>query len=217
MLEIIEAAPHVFSDGSAGFGSAEHIRQRSYGREDVRNRVRIGGVGRDSQFFERMNRIEAVERFSDEDKIRVEGSNYFHAWVDAASYFRLFLRICGIVALIGVAYEAILETEGVEGFGQVGREGNDAANRLRDAHAAASFIDNFTESGGLGGRVVCTLRVRRRCGARENGQQREDFGTKARRQQLFQNPPTIPASSSPNKKAPRDAQGLPASPFLAKS
>lgn len=164
MLEVIEAPLHVFGNGSASIRNTEHARQRFHGREDVRDGVRIGGVGRDSQFFQRMNRFKAIIRFSDEDEIRVKRGDHFHTGVNATANFGFLLGVRRIVALVGVADETLLEAERINGFRQVGSERNNAANRLRDANGAAGFIDDFAKSGRFGGRVRRTLRVRGRRG-----------------------------------------------------
>jgi len=217
MLEIIKAMLHFVGERNAGFGNAEHVRQSFYGGEDIRNGVRIGGVGGNSEFIERLRCFQAIEGFGGENQIGVERSNHFQAGIDSAADSGFFLGVGWVVAVVGVANEAILKAEGVDGFGQAGRERNDAANRLRDANGAAGFIDDFAKGGRFGGKVSGTLRVRRRRCTSKNGQNSNSCRVKARRQQLFQNSPTISArNSSRNKKAPRDAPGLPASPFLAK-
>ena len=89
----------------------------------------------------------------------MEGSNDFQARVDAAADFGFLLGVRGVVTVVGVANEAVLQAEGVDGFGQAGRQGNDTANRLRDANVATGLVNDFAKSGRLRGNVRCTLRA----------------------------------------------------------
>lgn len=112
--------------------------------------MRIGGVRRDSQLGERLGCFEAVE-FGDENKIGMEGRDDFQAGINRVADFRFFLRVGRIVAVGGVADEAILQAKRVNGFRGAGRQGNDAPNRLRNANGAAEFIDYLVEGRRLGG------------------------------------------------------------------
>ena len=114
----------------------------------------------------------------------------------------------------------ILEAERVDGFGEAGRQGNDAANRLRDANPPAGFIDDFAKSGRLGRRrSVGALRARSGSSAGKNDQGCASHGTKTRRRQILQTVPHDSGEHLPQKRRqPRETpRGLPAALFLAKS
>ena len=84
----------------------------------------------------------------------MQGGNLFQAGVDRAADFGFLLGVGRVIAIVGVADEAVLEAERVDGFRQTRREGNDTANRLRNPDGAAGFVNNFAEkwSGGGGRR-----------------------------------------------------------------
>ena len=69
LLESGEAMLHLLGNQGAGFGDAEHVSQGLYGRDDVRDGVRVSGVGGNPQLVERLRRFEAIERFGDENEI----------------------------------------------------------------------------------------------------------------------------------------------------
>src|ERR1035438_1418386 len=75
----------------------------------------------------------------------MEGGDGLDAGIDDAADFRFVLGVFGEVAIVGVAHETILQAQGVEGFGQVGGERNDAADGLRDADGSAHFVGDFAE------------------------------------------------------------------------
>jgi len=219
LLEIVETMLHFLGNRDADLRDTEHNGQCLYRRDDIRDGVRIGGVGGDSQSVERLHRFEAIEGFGDENKIRMEGSNHLQARVDSAADLGLFLCVGRVVAIFGVTHEAILQAERVDGFRQAGSQGNDAANRLRDANAATRLIDDFAKSGRLGGRRSGgALRACWSSSAGKNDQGCASHGMKTRERQFLQTVPHDSGEIFPkNEKAPRDARGLPASPFLAKS
>ena len=75
----------------------------------------------------------------------------FQAGVDGAADFGFFLGVGREIAVVGVSDETILETESVEGLGEVGGERDDAVDGLRDANGAAGFVGDFAEGGGRRG------------------------------------------------------------------
>jgi hypothetical protein len=89
----------------------------------------------------------------------MEGSNDFQARVDAAADFGFLQGVRGVVTVVGVANESILQAECIDCFRQAGRQGDYAVNRLRDANDAAGLIYDFAESGRLSGEVRCALRA----------------------------------------------------------
>src|SRR5690242_4545213 len=137
----------------------------------------------------------------------MEGSNDFQARVDAAADFGFFLCIGRVVAVVGVAHESILQAEGVDGFGQAGRQGNYAANGLRDANGAAGLIYDFAERERLWRRSCSALRVRWRTHARKSGEDRPNCGMKSRQQQSLQESPTTLPRVSAKTKKPRETPG----------
>ena len=60
---------------------------------------------------------------------------------------RFLLGFRRIIAEIRVADDAVAEAQREERFGNAGRQGDDAADRLRNAHRAARFVRYFTGSG----------------------------------------------------------------------
>ncbi len=100
----------------------------------------------------------------------MQSGDLLEAGIDRAADFGFFLGIGRVITIVGVTDEAILEAERVDGFRQTRGEGNDAANRLRNAYGAAGFVDNLAvERGGGGGRRrrgLCTQM--RRCGQQDS-------------------------------------------------
>jgi hypothetical protein len=62
------------------------------------------------------------------------------------------------IAVVGVAHEAVLQTKGIDGLGEVGSEGNDAVDRLRDADGPADLVGDLAIRGRCGQRRWCGLR-----------------------------------------------------------
>ena len=110
----------------------------------------IGGIAGYAEGIESAHGFQAIKTFDDEDKVRMERSDYFKIRIDAAADLGLLLGIGGVIAKIGVADETILEAQGVDGFGEAGSERNDAQRGKRDAHGAPGFINDF--AGGRNGR-----------------------------------------------------------------
>ena len=69
LLEVVNTMLHGLGNRGAGFRDTEHIGQCLYRRQDIRDGVRVGRVGGDSQSVERLRRFEAIERFGDENEI----------------------------------------------------------------------------------------------------------------------------------------------------
>src|SRR6267142_455646 len=98
-----------------------------------------------------MNGLEAVQTLGHENEVRMQSGNLFQAGADRTADFGFFLGIGRVIAIVGVADEAILEAERVDGFRQTRRERNDASNRLRNTDGAAGFVNDFAEKRGGGG------------------------------------------------------------------
>jgi hypothetical protein len=105
--------------------------------DDFFHGVRVGGVRSDADIGEGIYGFKAIGHLGDQNQIGVEGHDGFDAGIDDAADFRFVLSVFGEITIVGVAYQAILQTKGVEGFGQIWGERNDPADGLRDANGAA--------------------------------------------------------------------------------
>jgi len=164
-----ETGLKVGSEGLAGFGDTEEVGKFLRGGENFVNVMGVGGVGGNSQGVERTDGVEAIDLLGDKDEVGVERGDFFEIRIDGAAHFGFLLSVGRIVAEIGVADEAVLDAEGVEGFGQAGREGNNARRKLRDADGAAEFVNDFARGGRRGG----CRRGRQRLGADGQGAEQE--------------------------------------------
>src|SRR5579859_9819 len=86
-----------------GIGCAENFRQSHGGSYDLLDSVRVGGVGRNSQVAEGVHRFEPIQALGDEDQVRPQTDNLLDAWIDGAPYFRFFLCIGRVIAIVSVA------------------------------------------------------------------------------------------------------------------
>src|SRR5882724_6229792 len=156
-----------------------------------------------------MNGLKAVQALGHENEVWMQSGDLFQARIDRATNFGFFLGIGRVVAIVGVADEAILEAESVDGFRQAWSEGNDATDRLRNTNGAAGFINNFSEkrNGGGSGRGSGLCAQMRGRGQQGSGHD-ADCGSEARTCNFFQEIPRQRKFRGINKKAPRDAQGL---------
>src|SRR5438477_8844878 len=148
---------HFGSHGSAGVRNAQKIGELFRRSDDVIHGVRVGGVGRDSQVIQSMDGLKAVQTFSHEDEIRMEGGNLFETGVDGATDLGFFLGIGRIVAKFRIADQAVLQTESIDSFGKARSQGHDATNGLRNADGPAGFIGDFTVDRGDGRKNSSTL------------------------------------------------------------
>src|SRR5580692_6276146 len=103
----------------------------------------IGAVGRDAEAIERVHGLDEVQTFGDENEVRPQCNDLFKTWIYRPSNFGFFLSIGGIIAVIGVSNQAILQSKGVDGFCKTRRERNNSLDGLRDANGAARFIDDI--------------------------------------------------------------------------
>ena len=138
-----EAGLEIGGECFAGFGDAEEIGELLRGGENFIDVLGAGGVGGDAESVECANGVEAIDLLGNKNEIRVKGGNFFQIRIDGAADFPFLLRVGRIVAVIGVADEAVLHAEGVERFGQAGRKRNDARRKLRDANGAAELVHDF--------------------------------------------------------------------------
>ncbi len=156
-----------------------------------------------------MNGLKAVQALGHENEVRMQGCNLFQAGIDRAANFGFFLGIGRIIAIVGVADQAVLEAESVDGFRQTRREGNDTANRLRDADGSAGFVNNFAEErdGGSGRRRGGLCTQMRRCGQQGSGHD-ADCGSQARTCNYFQEIPRQRKFRGITKKPHETPRGL---------
>src|SRR5882724_104448 len=165
-----------------------------------------------------MNGLKAVQALGHENEVWMQSGDLFQARIDRATNFGFFLGIGRVVAIVGVADEAILEAESVDGFRQAWSEGNDATDRLRNTNGAAGFINDLAEkrNGGGSGRgsgLCAQMRGRGQQGSASDA----DCGSEARTCNLFQEIPRQRKFRGINKKAPREPRGFAAALLLAKS
>jgi len=181
VMQVRETALQVGSYQIAGFGSAQDIGQ-FFGRgNNSVDSVRVDGVGGNSEVVEGINGFQAIQTFCHENEIRMQRGNLFEAGIDGAADFCFCFGVGRVVAVVGVADEAVLEAESVDGFREAGCEGNDAADRLWDAHGAASFVGDFAKQGSCSGSCRRSrLSKQGRSGAEHGGDRDADCGLKAR-------------------------------------
>src|SRR5467141_2804039 len=147
----------------------------------------------------------------------MQSRNHFQTWADSAADLGFILRVRGVVAVVGVSDETILEAQRVDGFRQARRERHDAVDRLGNADRAARFVRDFPEDRGRGRDRGSSLRTRHRRAEQQDCDRGESGASKARTGEFFHDSPLSREFVFNNKKAPRDTLGLPASLFLAKS
>jgi len=184
--------------------------------------VRFGTVRGDAESFEGLESLDAVETFCEKNDIRLEGDDLFEAGVEAASYFGFFLGVGREIAEIGVGYEAVLQAEGVDRFGEARSERDDALHGLRDADSAARFINKFLVYRRCGRTCRSGLRVN---GEGQGYRAEQKSSELSAYRSIFSRAGLLQQHKSPvarrisldNKKAPRDTLGLLAALLLAKS
>ena len=72
----------------------------------------IGAVGRNAQIIESVDGLDKVQAFGDENEIGTQGDDLLKTWIDRAAHFGFFLSLGGIIAVIGISDEAILQRQG---------------------------------------------------------------------------------------------------------
>src|SRR5712664_1143200 len=148
LLQGVQLAVEVGSNRATRFRRAEQVRETLGGGDNGVDSVRVGGVGGDTNGFEGLNGLEAVQTFCNQDKIRMQGGNGFDAGIDGAADFWFLPGFRREIAVVGVSHQAVLQAERINCFGKIWREGNDAADGLRNADSAADFVGNLAICGG---------------------------------------------------------------------
>src|SRR5690348_3190983 len=138
--QVRQATLEIRAESEACLRDAEYFSKALCRRNDLLNSVGIGGVRRDAEVSESVDRFEAVQTLGNENEIGAQGNNLFKAGINSAAYLGFLLRIRWVIAEVRVSDQPILQTQGVYRLGQAGGERNDALNRLRDANAAPDFI-----------------------------------------------------------------------------
>src|SRR6267378_1168498 len=90
----------------------------------------------------------------------MQSRNHFQTWADSAADLGFILRVRGVVAVVGVSDETILEAQRVDGFRQARRERHDAVDRLGNADRAARFVRDFLDYKGTATARRYTLPLR---------------------------------------------------------
>src|ERR1700674_1300800 len=164
-----------------------------------------------------MYRLETIETFGHKNEIRMQCHNLFQTWIDCAANLGFVLGVGGVITVVGVSDEMILQTECVDGFRQTRRERHDALDRLGNANRAAGFVRNFPEDGGCGRDRRCALRTRERRASQQGRNSGEEGAAEARACKFVHESSLTREFHCSNKKAPRDTLGRMAWLFLAKS
>ena len=138
-----EASLEISDERFAGFRDAEEIGEFLCGGENFVDVLGVGGVSGDAESVESTDGVEAIDFLGDEDEIRVQCGDFLQIRINGAADLPFLLRFGRIVAVVGIADEAVLDAEGVERFRQAGRKRNDAGGKLRDADGAAEFVNNL--------------------------------------------------------------------------
>jgi len=112
-----EASLKVGCERLAGFRRANNISQFLGGGDNFIDVASVGGIGGNAERFESAERVEAIDFFGDKNEVRMERCNFFEIRIDDAADLPFLLRVGRIVAIIRVADEVILHTEGVKRFG----------------------------------------------------------------------------------------------------
>ena len=147
------------------FRDAEKIGEFLGGGEDFVNIASVGGVGGDAESIESAESVEPIDFLGDENEIGMERCDFLEIRINRATHFSFLLRVGRIVAIVGIADEAVLDAESVKRFRQAGREGNNASGELRYANGAAEFVNDFAH-----------CRWRGRLGAERHGAEQKQGG-----------------------------------------
>ncbi len=142
-----EASLEIGSQGFSGFRDTDEIGEFLRGGENLVDVLGARRVGRDAECIESAESVEPIDLLSHENKVGMEGGNFFEIRIDGAADLPFLLRVGRIVAVIRVPDEAILHAEGVKRFGQAGRERDDAHGNLRHADGASEFVHDFAHGG----------------------------------------------------------------------
>src|SRR5260370_31008581 len=130
----------------------------------------------------------------------MQSGNLFQTRVDSAADLGFILRVRGVIAVVGIADETILQTKCVDGFRQTRRERHDAADRLGNANRAAGFIPDFPEDWGYWRDRRRALRMRHRCARQQCCDCGKDGASEARACEYFHKSPVNMEFHSPTKK-----------------
>jgi hypothetical protein len=115
--QVRQVALEIRAKSEACLPNAEHFCKTLGRRDDFLNGVGIGGVRRDAEVSESVNRFEAVQTLGNENEIGAERNNLFKAGIDGAANFGFLLRIRRVIAVIRIANQPILQAQGVNGLG----------------------------------------------------------------------------------------------------
>jgi len=87
--------------------------------------------------------LKTVEAFGYKNNVRMQRGNDFQAGIDAAPDFGFFLRVGGVITVVRISDEMILQAQRVDGLRQTRRKRYDALDRLGNTNRAAGFVGNF--------------------------------------------------------------------------
>src|SRR6267143_2372374 len=113
-----------------------HIRGNSFSRlrktqnfgeflgrgNNLGDSVGVRGIRGNTEIVEGMNGIKAVQALGHENEVRMQSGNLFQTGIDRAANFGFLLGIGRVIAIVGVADQAVLEAQSVDGFRQAWSE-----------------------------------------------------------------------------------------------
>src|ERR1700722_14498059 len=116
LLQIGEVTLEIGTEYGACVRNTEHAGKTLSRGNDFFHGMRIGAVGRDAQTIERVHGLDEVQTFCDENEVRPQSDDLLETRIDSAAYFGFFLGVGGIIAIVRVSNEAILQPKGIDGF-----------------------------------------------------------------------------------------------------
>ncbi len=122
----IENVPHIFQ----GLKGAFH-------------RMRRNSVKRDAKAFKLICGFAPIGLIGTQDEIGPERHDFFQTGIQHGSHMRNGLRLRGIITIIRVPHQAVPQPQREQGFGDAGRNRNQAAGMIGQIHAAARLVGYY--------------------------------------------------------------------------
>src|SRR6266404_381468 len=121
-VQIRETTLHIRGNSFSCFRRTENFGE-FFGRgNNFGDRVGVRSIRRNTEIVEGMNGLKAVQALGHENEVRMQSGNLFQAGADRTADFGLLLGVRRVITVIGVADEAVLEAESVDGFRQAWSE-----------------------------------------------------------------------------------------------
>lgn len=115
--QVRQATLEIRAESEACLRDAEYFGKALCRRNDLLNSVGVGGIGRDSEVSESVNRFEAVQTLGNENEIGAQSNNLFKAGIDGAAHFGFLLRVRRVIAEVRVSDQPILQAQGINRLG----------------------------------------------------------------------------------------------------